>query len=166
MTHFIAGMILGVAFLMRIYRVFVGGPHARQIFYIPFWNLHWWKDLFGEVRWYLFMGKPKEYVGHNPLAHFAMFTMFLLPTIVLLLTGFALYAEDAGDQSLWYKLFGWVFAVIGRFLRRSHLAQRGHVDRDDLLDGAHVHGDPRGHDAPPDHDQLDGERLEVLPLTC
>jgi len=113
MTHFIAGMILGVAFLLRLYRVFVGGPHARQIFYIPFWNLHWWKDLFGEVRWYLFMGKPKEYVGHNPLAHFAMFTMFLLPTIVLLLTGFALYAEDAGVQSTWYKLFGWVFTVIG-----------------------------------------------------
>ena len=113
MTHFIAGMILGVAFLMRIYRVFVGGPHARQIFYIPFWNLHWWKDLFGEVRWYLFMGKPKEYIGHNPLAHFAMFAMFLLPTIVLLLTGFALYAEDAGVQSLWYRLFGWVFVVIG-----------------------------------------------------
>ena len=113
MTHFIAGMILGVAFLMRIYRVFVGGPHARQIFYIPFWNLHWWKDLFGEVRWYLFLGKPKEYVGHNPLAHFAMFTMFLLPLIVLLLTGFALYAEDAGVQSVWFKLFGWVFVVIG-----------------------------------------------------
>jgi Ni/Fe-hydrogenase 1 B-type cytochrome subunit len=113
MTHFIAGMVLGVAFLMRVYRVFVGGPHARQIFYIPFWNLHWWKDLFGEVRWYLFMGKPKEYVGHNPLAHFAMFAMFLLPTIVLLLTGFALYAEDAGVQSTWYRLFGWVFVVIG-----------------------------------------------------
>ena len=113
MTHFIAGMILGVAFLMRVYRVFVGGPHARQIFYIPFWNLHWWKDLFGEVRWYLFMGKPKEYIGHNPLAHFAMFAMFVLPTIVLLLTGFALYAEDAGVQSLWYKVFGWVFLVIG-----------------------------------------------------
>jgi len=113
MTHFIAGMILGVAFLMRIYRVFVGGPHARQIFYVPFWNLHWWKDLFGEVRWYLFMGKPKEYIGHNPLAHFAMFAMFVLPTIVLLLTGFALYAEDAGVQSIWYRLFGWVFVVIG-----------------------------------------------------
>jgi Ni/Fe-hydrogenase 1 B-type cytochrome subunit len=65
------------------------------------------------VRWYLFIGKPKEYVGHNPLAHLAMFLMFLLPTIVLLLTGFALYAEDAGDQSVWYKLFGWVTPVIG-----------------------------------------------------
>jgi len=113
MVHFIAGQILGVVFLMRIYRVFVGGPHARQIFYIPFWSLHWWKEVFGEIRWYLFIGKPKEYVGHNPLAHLAMFLMFLLPTIVLLLTGFALYAEDAGIQSTWYKVFGWVFTVIG-----------------------------------------------------
>ena len=32
-------MILGVMFLLRIYRVFVGGPHARQIFYVPFWSI-------------------------------------------------------------------------------------------------------------------------------
>jgi Ni/Fe-hydrogenase 1 B-type cytochrome subunit len=113
MTHFIAGMILGVVFLMRLYRVFVGGPRARQIFYVPFWSLAWWKDLFGEVRWYLFIGKPKEYIGHGPLANLAMFFVFLLPTIVLLLTGFALYAEGAGIQSAWYKAFGWVFLVIG-----------------------------------------------------
>ena len=158
-------MILGVAFLLRLYRVFVGGPHARQIFYIPFWSLHWWKEMFGEVRWYLFIGKPKEYVGHNPLAHLAMFLMFLLPTIVLLLTGFALYAEGAGVQSGWYKAFGWVFTVIGNSFAGAHLAPRGDVDRHDLLDRPHVHGDPRGHDAPPDDDQLDDQRLEVLPLT-
>jgi Ni/Fe-hydrogenase 1 B-type cytochrome subunit len=113
MVHFIAGQILGVAFLLRLYSFAFGGHHARQIFYIPFWSLHWWKEVFGEVRWYLFMGKPKEYVGHNPLAHLAMFLMFLLPTIVLLLTGFALFAEGAGIQSLWYKVFGWVFTLIG-----------------------------------------------------
>ena len=113
MVHFIAGQVLGVAFLLRLYSFLIGGPHARQIFYIPFWSLHWWKEVFGEVRWYLFIGKPKEYVGHNPLAHLAMFLMFLLPTIVLLLTGFALFAEGAGIQSAWYKAFGWVFTVIG-----------------------------------------------------
>jgi Ni/Fe-hydrogenase 1 B-type cytochrome subunit len=112
-THFAAGMILGVAFLLRLYRVLVGGPHARQIFYIPFWNLAWWKEIFEEVKWYLFIGKPKEYVGHNPLAHFAMFTMFILPMFVLLFTGFALYAEGAGVQTGWYTLFGWVFLVLG-----------------------------------------------------
>ena len=35
-THFAAGMILGVAFVLRLYACVVGGHHARQIFYIPF----------------------------------------------------------------------------------------------------------------------------------
>jgi Ni/Fe-hydrogenase 1 B-type cytochrome subunit len=112
-VHFAAGMILGVAFLLRLYSFIVGGHHARQIFYIPFWNIGWWKELFAEVQWYLFIGKPKEYIGHNPLAQFAMFSMFLLPLIVLLLTGFALFAEQTGINSGWYTVFGWVFQVAG-----------------------------------------------------
>ena len=112
-THFAAGMILGVAFLLRLYRVLTGGPHARQIFYIPFWSIAWWKDVFGEIGWYLFIKQPKEYVGHNPLAHAAMFLMFVLPLIVLLLTGFALYAESFGYGSGWFSAFGWVFSVLG-----------------------------------------------------
>ena len=112
-AHFAAGMILGVAFLLRLYRVLTGGPHARQIFWIPFWSIAWWKDVFSEIGWYLFIKPPKEYVGHNPLAHLAMFLMFVLPMIVLLLTGFALYAEGAGMQTGWYSAFGWVFRVLG-----------------------------------------------------
>jgi Ni/Fe-hydrogenase 1 B-type cytochrome subunit len=112
-AHFAAGMIMGVAFILRLYELFVGGSHARQIFYVPVWNLAWWKDLFSEVGWYLFLKKPKEYLGHNPLAHFAMFAMFLLPTIVLLLTGFALFAESMGVASGWFTVFGWVFRVLG-----------------------------------------------------
>lgn len=113
MIHFIAGMILGVFFVLRVYRVLVGGPHARQIFYIPFWSLKWWKEVVDEVLWYLFLKKPKEYVGHNPLAHLAMFLFFILPLIVTLFTGFALYAEGEGIQSGWYGSFGWVFSVLG-----------------------------------------------------
>jgi len=112
-THFAAGMILGVAFLLRVYRAIFGGHHARQIFWIPFWSIAWWKDIFAELGWYLFIARPKEYIGHNPLAHVSMFLMFLLPLIVLLLTGFALYAEQAGIQSGWYSVFGWVFGVLG-----------------------------------------------------
>jgi Ni/Fe-hydrogenase 1 B-type cytochrome subunit len=112
-VHFSAGMILGVMFLLRIYRVLLGGPHARQIFYVPFWSFAWWKDVFNEIGWYLFLKPPKEYVGHNPLAHAAMFFMFLLPLIVLLLTGFALFAEQMGINTWWYTLFGWVFQVLG-----------------------------------------------------
>jgi Ni/Fe-hydrogenase 1 B-type cytochrome subunit len=93
--------------------VLIGGPHARQIFYVPFWSIAWWKDVFNEIGWYLFLKPPKEYVGHNPLAHAAMFFMFLLPLIVLLLTGFALFAEQMGINTGWYSLFGWVFQVLG-----------------------------------------------------
>jgi len=64
-----AGLFLGWGFGLRRYRLVVGGKHARQIFWIPFWSLSWWKEIFDEIRWYLFIGKPKEYVGHNPLAH-------------------------------------------------------------------------------------------------
>jgi Ni/Fe-hydrogenase 1 B-type cytochrome subunit len=42
-----------------------------------------------------------------------MFFMFLLPLIVLLLTGFALFAEQMGVNTWWYTLFGWVFQVLG-----------------------------------------------------
>jgi Ni/Fe-hydrogenase 1 B-type cytochrome subunit len=112
-VHFSAGMILGVAFVLRLYRVLMGGKHARQIFYIPFWSFGWWKEVFAEIGWYLFLTKPKEYVGHNPLAHLAMFLMFILPMFVLLLTGFALYAEQEGVQTGWYTAFGWVFGVLG-----------------------------------------------------
>ena len=114
MIHFSAGMILGVFFILRLYRMVFGGSHARQIFYVPFWSLSWWKEIFYEIQWYLFL-KPraKDYVGHNPLAHIAMFFVFILPLIVMLLTGFALYAEGAGIQSVWYPLFGWVFSVVG-----------------------------------------------------
>lgn len=114
MAHFIAGQLLGLMFIVRLYRVLVGGSHARQIFTFPFWSLEWWKEIVFEIQWYLFL-KPraKDYVGHNPLAHIAMFFMFLIPLVLLLLTGFALFSEGEGIQSLWYKAFGWVFLVLG-----------------------------------------------------
>jgi Ni/Fe-hydrogenase 1 B-type cytochrome subunit len=112
-VHFAGGMILGVAFLLRLYRGIFGSHHARQLFYVPFWRIGWWKELFEEIGWYLFMKKPKEYIGHNPLANTAMLLMFVVPTVVLLLTGFAMFAEAMGVQSAWYKVFGWVFRVLG-----------------------------------------------------
>jgi Ni/Fe-hydrogenase 1 B-type cytochrome subunit len=114
LVHFAAGQVLGVMFLLRLYRALVGGRHARQIFYAPVWSFAWLKEVWFEIQWYLFL-KPraKDYVGHNPLAHLAMFFVFVLPLILMLLTGFALYAEGAGVDSLWYRVFGWVFAVFG-----------------------------------------------------
>lgn len=114
MIHFIAGQLLAVMFLGRIYWMFGGNSHARQVFLLPVWSRKWWSEVAHEIAWYAFLAKkPKKYVGHNPLAQLAMFVLLVIPTIFQILTGFALYSEGAGTDSLWYAAFGWVFAVFG-----------------------------------------------------
>ncbi len=109
-THFSAGQILAAAYLLRVYWAFAGGPHCRQIFYVPFWRSDYWAEVAHEARWYLFLaGQPKKYVGHNPLAQFIMFSMFTVPIIFMIVTGFALYSEGKGIDSWQHELFGWVF---------------------------------------------------------
>jgi Ni/Fe-hydrogenase 1 B-type cytochrome subunit len=111
-THFAAGQILAVGFLLRIYWAFAGNVHARQMFYIPFWSGRFWSELLHEVKWYLFLAKaPKKYVGHNPLAQFIMFFMVTLALLFQIVTGFALYSEGEGVDSWQAKLFGWVFDI-------------------------------------------------------
>ncbi len=114
LIHFGAGQVLAVALLYRVFWAIMGNHHAHQLFLPPVWSGKWWQEVWHEVRWYAFLEKiPKKYVGHNPLAQLAMFGMFLLPLLISVCTGFALYAEGAGIESAWYTAFGWVFSVIG-----------------------------------------------------
>ncbi|MCV3243594.1 Ni/Fe-hydrogenase 1 B-type cytochrome subunit [Mesorhizobium robiniae] len=111
-NHFAAGQILAIALILRIYWVFVGNVDARQIFYVPVWSGRFWKECVHEVRWYAFLiSKPKKYVGHKPLAQSAMFLMFTLPLLFMVITGFALYSEGTGRDSWEYSLFGWLFSI-------------------------------------------------------
>ncbi|HTN47975.1 MAG TPA: Ni/Fe-hydrogenase, b-type cytochrome subunit [Burkholderiaceae bacterium] len=114
MVHFIAGMIFAVAFAVRVYWAIVGNHHARAIFVPPVWSGSWWKGLFGQARYYLFMKKESAlWIGHNPLAQLAMFAMYVLGSIVIILTGLSLYAEQHGWGSLWMSAFGWVNVLLG-----------------------------------------------------
>lgn len=114
LVHFIAGQLLIVAFIYRVAWAFLGNHHAAQLFLTPFWSIRWWREVVHEVRWYFFMEKvPKKYIGHNPLAQFSMFFLFLLPLLNGIVTGGALYAEGAGTDSWWFTTFGWVFALYG-----------------------------------------------------
>lgn len=114
-AHFAAGYIFAIGFLGRIYWALVGNHHARQLFRFPFWSLHWWTELFAEARWYLFLeSKPKKYIGHNPLAQFAMFWFIGVGSVFMIVTGFALYSEGAGQGSWQDKLFGWVIPAMGQ----------------------------------------------------
>ncbi len=113
-AHFAAGMIMTVGFFGRIYWAFVGNHHARQMFRLPVWNRHWWREVLFEVRWYAFLEKePKKYVGHNPLAQIAMFFFMTIGLSFMILTGFALYAEGVGQGSLMDTVFGPVRDLVG-----------------------------------------------------
>lgn len=113
-AHFAAAMILIFGFLGRMYWAIFGNHHSRQLFYVPFWRAEYWREVFFELRWYLFIERePKKYVGHNPLAQLAMFLFITVGVSFMIVTGMALYAEGAQHGSLPDQLFGWVIPLFG-----------------------------------------------------
>lgn len=111
-VHFAAAYVFTIGFLVRIWWAFVGNHHARQLFTLPLWSAHWWKEIVFELKWYLFLEKePKKYIGHNPLAHFVMFFVFTLGTAFMIVSGFAMYAEGTGQESWQWAMFGWVTSI-------------------------------------------------------
>jgi Ni/Fe-hydrogenase 1 B-type cytochrome subunit len=114
-AHFAAGYVLAVGLLGRIYWAFVGNAHARELFSVPIRQKAYWQELLAMLRWYAFVSpRPGRYVGHNPLARFAMFFVFLLVTIFMVVTGFALYGEGAQMGSWQERMFGWVIPLMGQ----------------------------------------------------
>ena len=113
-THFAAGYVLAVGFLGRLYWALVGNHHARQLFHLPIRDHQWRQDFRHELRWYAFLeDQPRKFEGHNPLAQTAMLVMFVLGTVFMILTGFALYSEGTGKGSWQDALFGWVIPLLG-----------------------------------------------------
>ena len=99
-AHFAAGYVFAVGLLGRIYWAFVGNHHARELFTLPIFSRAYWGEVLTMLKWYAFLiPRPSRYVGHNPLARFAMFFGFLLLSLFMLVTGFALYGEGTQPGS-------------------------------------------------------------------
>lgn len=114
-AHFAAGYLLAVGILGRLYWAVVGNHHARELFWVPVFQRAYWAELWGMVKWYAFVStRPGRYVGHNPLARFAMFFGFFLLCLFMIVTGFALYGEGAQMGSWQERLFGWVIPLFGQ----------------------------------------------------
>lgn len=114
-AHFAAGYILAVGLLGRMYWACVGNHHARELFWLPIFQKAYWAEVWNMVKWYLFISpRPGRYVGHNPLARLAMFSGFLMLTLFMIVTGFALYGEGAQMGSWQERLFGWVIPLFGQ----------------------------------------------------
>jgi len=114
-THFAAGYIMAVGLLGRAYWALVGNHHARELFWVPLFQKAYWREVFKMALWYLFIvPKPNQYVGHNPLARLAMFAGYLMLSVFMIVSGFALYSEGAGAGSWQDVLFGWVIPLFGQ----------------------------------------------------
>jgi Ni/Fe-hydrogenase 1 B-type cytochrome subunit len=117
-AHFSAAYTFAALFLMRVYWAIVGNKYAREIFLVPVFMLsaRWWKSFFRVVGHYMFI-RPRNdwHAGHNPLAMAAMFGMYVLGTVFMIVTGFALYGEGLGQGSWAFTLFSsWVIPLFGQ----------------------------------------------------
>jgi Ni/Fe-hydrogenase 1 B-type cytochrome subunit len=115
-AHFAAGYVLAIGLLGRIYWAFVGNHHSRELFTLPVLRAAYWRELRAMLAWYLFLRpRPNQYVGHNPLARFGMFTGYFVLTLLMITTGFALYGEGAQDGSWAHTMFtDWVIPLFGQ----------------------------------------------------
>jgi Ni/Fe-hydrogenase 1 B-type cytochrome subunit len=114
-AHFSAAYIFAIGFLGRIYWAIVGNRHARELFTVPLLDAVYWKEMLAMVKWYAFLGdRPGPYVGHNPMARFAMLFVFVITAVFMMCTGFAMYGEGSQAGSWAERTFGWVIPLLGQ----------------------------------------------------
>jgi Ni/Fe-hydrogenase 1 B-type cytochrome subunit len=116
-AHFAAGYIFVIGFIGRVYwAIFGGDANAREIFILPVWRKSFWRGVWHELRWYLFLERePHKYIGHNPLARLIMHFAFVWCALFLIITGMALYGEGTGMDSWQYQWFSsWVIPLFGQ----------------------------------------------------
>ena len=116
-AHFAAAYVFAVFFVLRVIWAFVGNKYSRELFVLPVAMLkgEWWRGMFGQLRYYLFLTpESKPWAGHNPLAAAGMFFMYVIGTVFMIVTGFALYGEGLGQESWIFKAFSsWVLPLLG-----------------------------------------------------
>lgn len=114
MIHFIAAYVFAIGFVVRIYWGFVGNKYSRELLYLPVWKAAWWRDLFEELKYYLFLRREAPYAeAHNALAQAAMWFFNTLLGLFMIISGFALYGEGLGSGSWADNLFGWALPLFG-----------------------------------------------------
>jgi len=85
-AHFAAAYLFAVMFVLRLIWAVVGNRFARELFAVPrdMFRGAWWKGLFSQMRYYLFLQREAEpWQGHNPLAAAGMFFMYVLGAVFM-----------------------------------------------------------------------------------
>jgi Ni/Fe-hydrogenase 1 B-type cytochrome subunit len=111
MIHFISAFMFMINWMFRIYWSFNGTKWESWKNFVPY-NKKFIKGIWDVFRYDIFLHKTKEHVGigHNQLAGFSYFVLFLL-SIAISLTGLALYAPMSTIESL--SVFTFVTDIFG-----------------------------------------------------
>ena len=116
-AHFAAAYVFAVSLVGRAYWALVGNRYAREIFAVPFFMLKpaFWGRIWRVQLHYLFIrDNPDVHVGHNALAMAAMFFMFVLGSVFMVFTGFAMYGEGKGAGTWANTVFtSWMAPLAG-----------------------------------------------------
>jgi Ni/Fe-hydrogenase 1 B-type cytochrome subunit len=116
-AHFTAAYVFAIMFVVRVVWAFLGNKFSREMFLVPvsLFDRNWWDGLWDQTKYYLFLKRnARPWQGHNPLAAAAMFFMYALGALFMILSGFAMYGEAQGMESLTFKLFtSWMMPLFG-----------------------------------------------------
>jgi Ni/Fe-hydrogenase 1 B-type cytochrome subunit len=108
-THMSVSYLFVVGILFRVLWAIVGNKYARSTFMIPFWSKRWCRDFGQQLGWFLCLPlKPRHFMGPDPVSRVINIFLFFLPCLVLIVSGFGMYAEAAGRDSWQYMVFGWL----------------------------------------------------------
>ena len=110
-VHFMFAYIFFFNFVFRLYWSFVGNRYANWRAFIPYTRAAW-QEIFDVLRIDVLQvrHKPLSSVGHNSLAGFTYFLVFLAFAFQVF-TGFGMYA--AMSHSVLAKMFAWVVPLMG-----------------------------------------------------
>jgi Ni/Fe-hydrogenase b-type cytochrome subunit len=111
-AHFLAGAVLVMAAVFRMYWLAAGNRYEQLRAMFPF-SKRDRSNLVKQTAAYLFV-KPHRaphYIGHNPLQQLAYTGLYGL-AIIALLTGFVLYVQYA-PGSVGFRLLSWVPPLFG-----------------------------------------------------
>jgi Ni/Fe-hydrogenase 1 B-type cytochrome subunit len=109
--HFVTAFVFFFNFVFRIYWGFVGNQYARWHNYIPHTRRQFEEAVeVLKVDILQAVVKPMKSIGHNSIAGFAYFLVFLA-FLFQSLTGFGMYA--AMSDAWFPKLFAWIVPLMG-----------------------------------------------------
>jgi Ni/Fe-hydrogenase 1 B-type cytochrome subunit len=109
--HFVTAFIFFFNFLFRIYWGFVGNQYADWKNFIPY-KREQWKEIYHVLCLDIlqFCKEPVRSIGHNALAGFTYFLLFLA-FLFQVITGFGMYA--AMSTSWLPQQFAWIVPLMG-----------------------------------------------------